>query len=173
MITLRAFRSDDEKQLVSLANNPRVTRFLRDQFPRPYTRRDAQYWIDEGSSSREGQHFCISLHGECIGSIGVFWGKREYRYSGEVGYWLGEPFWGMGYASEALSQFTDWLEQDSLLERFYAMVVPENVSSCRVLEKCGYECEGRARRSIYRDGQWQDELIYAKLRAAERRKPMD
>ena len=165
MISLRAFHRDDEANLVALANNERVTRYLREQFPRPYSKFDARYWIDEGSLGPEGQHFAISLAGECIGSIGIFWGEREYRYSGEIGYWLGEPFWGKGYASAALLELTDWLLDETELQRFYALVVEQNIASMRVLEKCGYRCEGVQSQAVFRNDQFHDEHLYVRLRS--------
>ncbi len=167
MITLRAFHSDDEARLVELANNVNVTRFLRDQFPRPYTTIDARYWIEEGSCDRHGQHFAVCLHGLCIGSIGVFWGEREYRYSAEVGYWLGQPYWGKGYASEALAQLQLWLEENTQLHRLYALVLECNPASMRVLEKNGYAREGILRHAVMKDGAFYDEHLFARVQKVD------
>ena len=164
MVTLRAFHPDDEPRLIELANNERVTRYLRDHFPRPYTRRDARYWIEEGSSNALGQHFAISLGGDCIGSTGVFWERDEYRYSGEIGYWLGEPFWGKGYATEALGLLNTWLLENTELQRFYARVVDANIASTRVLEKCGYQREGVLRRAVWKRGAFYDEHVFSLIR---------
>jgi len=164
MISIRAFHPDDEHRLIELANNDRVTRYLRDHFPKPYTQQDARYWIEEGSSNALGQHFAISLRGDCIGSVGVYWGQGEYRLSGEVGYWLGEPYWGLGHATAALTLLTDWLLDSTELERFYAQVIDVNLASMRVLEKCGYEHEGIHRRAVCKRGSIHDEHTFSRVR---------
>lgn len=164
MISIRAFHPDDEPRLTELANNPRVTRYLRDHFPRPYTRHDAHYWITEGSSNALGQHFAICLNGDCIGGVGIYWGKDEYRFSGEVGYWLGERYWGKGYATEALNLLTEWLLTETELQRFYALVIELNHASMRVLEKCGYQLEGIHRSAICKHDVHYDEHVFSRLR---------
>lgn len=164
VITLRAFHPDDESSLIALANNERVTRYLRDNFPRPYTRRDARYWIEEGSSNDMGQHFAIALDGECIGGAGVYWGKGEFQYSGEIGYWLGEPYWGRGYATRALRLLTNWILANTELHRLYAQVIEPNQASIRVLEKGGYEREGILRKAVCKRGVIYDEQLFSKIR---------
>ena len=164
MISIRAFHPDDEPHLIELANNERVTRYLRDHFPRPYTRRDALYWIEEGSGNELGQHFAVSLNGNCIGSVGVFWGRDEYRYGGEVGYWVGEPYWGRGYATRAVELLSEWLLANTSLLRFEARVIDRNLASMRVLEKCGFQREGIYRRAVCKRGVVHDEHVYSRLR---------
>ncbi len=165
MISLRAFHPDDESQLIELASNDQVTRYLRENFPRPYTRRDARYWIEEGSSNAIGQHFAIALSGECIGGTGVYWGQGEYRYAGEVGYWLGQPYWGRGYATEALALLNEWIKRNTDLQRLYAQVLHPNTASQRVLEKNGYQLEGVLRQSVCKRGVFYDEHVFALLLA--------
>ncbi len=164
MISIRAFHPDDEPQLIELANNESVTRYLRDNFPKPYTRRDARYWIEEGSSNDLGQHFAISLDGDCIGGTGVYWGRGEFRFVGEIGYWLGEPFWGKGYASAALGLLTEWVFNHTELQRLFAQVVEPNLASMRVLEKNAYEKEGVLRKAVCKRGVIYDEHLFARVR---------
>ncbi len=164
MISIRAFHPDDEPQLIELANNESVTRYLRDNFPKPYTRRDARYWIEEGSSNDLGQHFAISLDGDCIGGTGVYWGRGEFRFVGEIGYWLGEPFWGKGYASAALGLLTEWVFKHTELQRLFAHVVEPNLASMRVLEKNAYEKEGVLRKAVCKRGVIYDEHLFSRVR---------
>ena len=87
------------------------------------------------------------------------------RCSAEVGYWLGEPYWGRGIATRALVGFTRFAFAAYDVERLYALPLAANEPSCRVLEKAGYELEGRLRRSAVKDGKVQDQMLYAILRA--------
>jgi RimJ/RimL family protein N-acetyltransferase len=81
----------------------------------------------------------------------------------EIGYWLGEPFWGRGIATAAVAAFTAHAFADLGLRRVFARVLEWNPASARVLEKCGYALEGRLRRSALKDGKVADELLYARL----------
>ena len=87
------------------------------------------------------------------------------RCSAEIGYWLGEPYWGRGIATRALVGFTRAAFAAYDVERLYALPLAANEASCRVLEKAGYELEGRLRRSAVKDGKVQDQMLYAILRA--------
>jgi len=82
----------------------------------------------------------------------------------EIGYWLGEPFWGRGIATAALKQTTEYAFQTFGLERIQAHVFAWNPASARVLEKCSYVLEGRLRHSIFKDGRLTDSLLYARIR---------
>jgi len=81
--------------------------------------------------------------------------------SAEIGYWIGEPFWGRGIATEALVAVTGHAMETHGLTRVYALPFAGNVASCRVLEKAGYVLEGRLRRSAIKDGRVTDQLQFA------------
>src|SRR5207249_11882042 len=81
--------------------------------------------------------------------------------SAEIGYWLGERFWGRGIATEALAAMTRHAIETHELTRVYAVPFAWNTASCRVLEKAGYVLEARLRRSAIKDGQVVDQLQYA------------
>ena len=77
---------------------------------------------------------------------------------------LGEPYWGRGIISEALAALTEWAFTDLRLIRLHAHVYARNPASARVLAKAGYEFEGRLRARDFRDGEFIDSLLYAKVR---------
>jgi RimJ/RimL family protein N-acetyltransferase len=81
--------------------------------------------------------------------------------SAEIGYWLGERFWGRGIVTEALVAMTRHAIETHELTRVYAVPFAWNTASCRVLEKAGYVLEARLRRSAIKDGQIVDQLQYA------------
>jgi RimJ/RimL family protein N-acetyltransferase len=81
--------------------------------------------------------------------------------SAEIGYWLGEPFWGRGITTEALVAVTRYAIETHGLTRLYSVPFAWNTASCRVLEKAGYLLEGRLRRSAIKDGTVTDQMQYA------------
>jgi RimJ/RimL family protein N-acetyltransferase len=82
----------------------------------------------------------------------------------ELGYWLGESFWGRGIISEAVTAFTDYAFGTFDLQRIYAEPFAINRASARVLEKAGFVCEGRLRASVFKDGNRLDSFLYARVR---------
>jgi RimJ/RimL family protein N-acetyltransferase len=66
--------------------------------------------------------------------------------------------------TEVLKSLTPWAMQEFQLTRIYALPFATNTASCRVLEKAGYECEGRLRKAAIKDGQVLDQLLYAAVR---------
>ena len=164
-ILLRAWRRSDISSLVRYANNRKIWINLRDIFPHPYTRAEAEIWIAICESDRgPTTNFDIELNGEAIGGIGCRLLDDVNCKTAEIGYWLGEPFWGRGIATMALKQTTEYAFQTFRLERVQAHVFAWNPASARVLEKCGYVLEGRLRCSIFKDGRLADSLLYARIR---------
>jgi RimJ/RimL family protein N-acetyltransferase len=87
--------------------------------------------------------------------------------SAEIGYWLAEPFWGRGIATEAVKAMTTYAIAKHALTRVYARVADWNTASVRVLEKAGYALEARLRRSAIKEGRVIDQLQYAFIVPAE------
>ena len=168
-IILRPWQATDKPALLRYANNRNVWINLTDIFPHPYTPEDADRWLwrcGAGQRPHQGPHtaLAIDLGGEAIGATGIEPRQDVYRKSANIGYWLGEPFWGRGFATLALKLMTDYAFAHFDLNRLQASVFAWNPASARVLEKNGYKFEARLRQRIYKDGRFADELIYAKLR---------
>lgn len=161
---LRPWLPGDEASLVRHANNRNVWRNLRNAFPHPYTVADAKQWIQIANPSPPITNFAIIVEGSAVGGIGLVLKDDVFRRSAEIGYWLGEEFWGRGIVTEALREVTEYAFATFDLCRIYAGVFDWNPGSMRVLEKAGYEFECRLRKSITKDGETIDELIYATLR---------
>ena len=81
----------------------------------------------------------------------------------ELGYWLGEPWWGRGIVTKAVRVVVDHGLSRLGIERIEAPVFEWNPASMRVLEKCGFERESTQRRSAYKDGQLIDCMLYVRL----------
>jgi len=159
--TVRSWKAIDAKSIVRHANNRKVWINLRDRFPHPYTERDAREFLDTVYKSREDTFFAIEAQGAAIGGIGFMLQQDVERVSAEIGYWLGEAYWGRGIATEALGAVTRHAIKHHQLTRLFALPFAYNIASCRVLEKCGYVLEGRLRRSAIKDGIIVDQLQYA------------
>jgi len=162
--TLRPWRAGDEPSLERHANNRNVSRNLRDVFPYPYTAADARDWIASTATRAPVQDFAIVVDGVAVGGISATPNDGERRQSAEVGYWLGEPFWGRGIATEALRAITEYAFSTFDVCRLEAGVYGWNPASARVLEKAGYTLEGRARQAVIKDGQLTDRLLYGLVR---------
>ncbi len=161
---VRPFRDSDAPDLARLANNRKVWLQLRDRFPHPYTLDDARRFIAFALGETPETMFAVTVNDASVGSIGVVLRDDVERCSGEVGYWLGEPYWGRGIATRALTGFTRFAFDAYDLERLYAVPFASNSASCRVLQKAGYRLEGRMRRSAIKAGTVQDQFLYAILR---------
>jgi ribosomal-protein-alanine N-acetyltransferase len=161
--TLRPWRVGDEASLVRNANNRRVWRNLS-RLPHPYTTGDADAWIGRASPQSPVTDFAIVVDGDAVGGIGVEIGRDVFYRSAEIGYWLGEPYWGRGIASEALRAMTEYAFVTFDLCRLQAGVFEWNPASMRVLEKAGYTLEARHRKNVTKDGETIDRLVYALVR---------
>jgi RimJ/RimL family protein N-acetyltransferase len=163
---LRPWRHNDGDALAAIANNPAVARNLMNRFPHPYTRADAEAWLlrfdaDPGIAERR---FAVEVDGVLAGGIGNEVKEDVLAHTAAFGYWLGEPFWGRGIATEAVRLFLPHLWSTPAIERIEAGVYAWNPASARVLEKNGFRLEGRLRRAVCRFGEYTDMLVYGLLR---------
>jgi [ribosomal protein S5]-alanine N-acetyltransferase len=157
---LRPWSEGDEVSLVRHANNYEVWRRLRDRFPHPYTQADADQWIAFATQETQTQ-FAIEVYGEAAGGIGLELGSDINRRSAEIGYWLGEAFWGKGITTAAVRALTSYGFKAFNLTRIFAVPFANSSASIRVLEKCGYIREGIMRRSAIKEGVVLDQVLYA------------
>ena len=162
--TVRRWRRGDEASLVEHANNRNIWINLRDRFPHPYTKRDAAHWMAYVGAAPPDTNFAIDVEGKAAGAIGFVVQPDVHRISAEIGYWLGEAYWGRGIMTEALRAVTAFAFQAHGLVRLYAGVFEWNLGSMRVLEKAGYVREGVLRKSAIKDGRIIDQVLYAVTR---------
>ncbi len=159
---LRKWRLKDAPSIVKYANNKKIADNLRDGFPHPYTLADAENFIrSQGGDSYSRICLAIDVRGEAVGSIGAFLKDDVYRKSAEVGYWLGEPFWGKGIITEAIGRICDMAFREFDIVRIYAEPYAYNTGSRRALEKAGFVLEGVLKKSVCKNGQIFDSCIYA------------
>ena len=161
---LRPWREGDEPALAKYANNRNIWINLKDVFPHPYTMEDAVVWVQLQKDREPPTDLAIADADEAIGAIGLRLQGDVYRRTAEVGYWLGEPFWGQGIATYALQAFTEYAFTTFDLVRLQAFVKEWNPASAHVLEKCGFTLEGRLRKNVTKDGKTVDQFLYALVR---------
>ena len=161
---IREWREGDLASLVRYANNRNVWINLRDRFPHPYPEADGRDWIARCLESGPLTHFAIATTDVAIGGIGLTLQDNVYRRSAELGYWLGEPFWGRGIMTLAAHAIVEWAFPELDVRRIYSSVFPWNPAPSRALEKAGFSFEGRRKGAVLKDGQITDELLYGLVR---------
>lgn len=158
---IRDWKRDDASSIAKYANNRKIWLNLRDAFPHPYSAADAEAFITRAMQSVPRTFFAIATQTEAIGSIGFALGHDVHRFTAELGYWLGEPFWGKGIMTEAVKAICEYAFQELGLYRISATPYITNPASARVLEKAGFVREGILRSSAVKEGRVLDQLMYA------------
>jgi RimJ/RimL family protein N-acetyltransferase len=159
--TVRSWARGDAASLVEHANNRAIWINLRDRFPHPYTPADARVYLREVMSRDPQTSFAIEVDGRAVGCVSFVPQQDVERISAEIGYWLGEQYWGRGITTEALAAVTRYAIETHGLSRLFALPFAWNAASCRVLEKAGYTLEARLCRSAIKDGRITDQFQYA------------
>jgi len=166
-IELSEWTKQDIDGLVQYANNINVWNTLRDMFPHPYTKKDAEHWIKINESISPPQNFAIHVDGTVVGGAGVVVKEDIYRKNAEIGYWLGEPFWGKGIGTEVVRLLTQYTFSHFDVNRIYAEVFSNNPVSMKVLARNGYHEEGIHRQAIIKNNELLDAHLWVKFRSAE------
>ena len=164
-ILLRPWRRNDLRILTQLANNFNIWVNLRDRMPHPYNTRHAEAFIAYCEKQKPIHVFAIECEDEVVGSIGLELKDDVYRISAEIGYWIGEPYWGKGIATEAVRQMTDYCFREfPLIIRLYAEVFENNKASMKVLEKNGFHMEGIRQKALIKNKIILNDWVWVKFR---------
>lgn len=157
----RPWSPDDLDSLVKYANNFNVARYLTNAFPHPYTREDGERFIKMALSHEPTRIFAIEVNGEAAGGIGVHPQQDIHSKCAELGYWLAEPCWGHGIMTGAVREMVAYSFGHFDIVRLYARPFSNNPGSAQVLEKAGFTFEARLKKSIFKNNEILDELIYS------------
>jgi [ribosomal protein S5]-alanine N-acetyltransferase len=162
-------RLDEYRRLL---NNSDVSRWLL-HVPWPYVRADAHAHVLRARRNRRaGTDLALAIiepgSDRLIGGIGLHRIDLEHRHA-EIGYWLGQPFWGQGYGSEAVESLLRVGFEELRLHRIGAGLFRGNARSQHVLEKAGFLAEGHRREVFFKRGAWKDELWFGLLESEWRR----
>jgi RimJ/RimL family protein N-acetyltransferase len=163
--TLRTWRLEDAESLAANADNRNVWSNLRSRFPRPYTAGNARTWIGRCISGHDrGMQLAIDVDGLAVGGVSVDLVTANTPRTGEIGYWIGEAYWGRGIAGQAVSLTCPLAFEQLALDRIRAVARSSNAASLRILERCGFQVQSRMRRSDRRPGSAVVEMVYARDR---------
>lgn len=163
---VRAWREDDAESLQRNADNKHVSMHLRDRFPHPYGIEQARTFLSWISKQPSPTVWALAVDGQAVGGIGIERHNDIERVSAEIGYWLGEPYWGKGIATEALKAVTKEAFARFEITRLFAVPFADHAASIRVLEKAGYVREGHMRQSAIKDGKIRDQVLYAAYKSS-------
>ena len=160
-IILRPWHINDAEHLSRIANNANIAKFMMNQFPHPYTVENAKAFIHMATMNTPANILAIDLNGKAIGGIGIHLQQDIYCKNAELGYWLGEEFWGKGYITHAVQQMLDYAFKNFDIVRIFAKPFGTNIGSQKVLEKAGFTLEATLYKTIFKNNVFEDELIYA------------
>jgi RimJ/RimL family protein N-acetyltransferase len=159
--TLRPWHISDLDSLVPYANNFNIARFMADSFPHPYTKENGRNFIAFATKDEPVRMFAIDIAGKACGGIGLHPQADIQRRNAELGYWLAEPFWGKGIMTEAIKQVVDLGFARLDIDRIFARVFGTNIASQKAVEKAGFIFEAKLEKTLFKNGEYLDELLYA------------
>ena len=163
-IVFREWKKEDIDQLVSLANNKKIADNLRDRFPHPYTLNDAKQWIALNENRNPATSFVIEADGIFVGGCAIMLKEDVYRHSAEIGYWIAEPFWGKGIATETVKLLLQKIISDfPTTNRVFAEVFEHNKASMKALEKNGFHLESIRKKAVIKNNKIIDDHVWVKL----------
>jgi ribosomal-protein-alanine N-acetyltransferase len=162
-IVLRPWQKQDAQELAAVANNRNIWNNVRDALPSPYTVMDALQWISHVNNQNPPINFAIVCNGKVTGSIGCTTKEDIARKTIEIGYFVGEPYWGKGIATEAIKQLLDFIHTRLDIARIEAHVFAANTSSMKVLRKNGFHLEAINRKAAFKNNELIDDHVWVKL----------
>ena len=148
-LRMRSLCDGDLGDLVALINNWEVSRWVS-SVPHPYTEFDGREWVtrvQQDHATGRPRRFAIALKetDRLIGGVGLDGSTGDDSEEPALGYWLGEPHWGNGYAREAVAAVIDYGLRTLGIETIRAYTDPGNLASQKVLLRCGLKKNRRNR----------------------------
>ena len=166
---IREWRIEDAARLAEMLNNRNILNNLRDGLPYPYTETDAEEYINSMLMADKNKTFAfaITVDDKVVGSIGVFRCDNIHSRTAEMGYYIGEPYWGCGLGTSAVTQVRTYIFENTDIIRIFAEPFAYNTASCRVLEKAGFQFEGLLRSNAVKNGKVIDMKMYSLIKDLE------
>lgn len=165
-LLLRLFRESDASEVTKLCNNYNLyknTLYL----PYPYSIEDALSWIKnhpDNFSDNKSYEFAITdkVTEKIYGAIALT-NNQKFK-NGEIAYWVGEEYWGNGYASEASKAILEFAFIEKQYHKVFARYFDSNLASGRVIEKIGMRKEGVLRNHVMKENRYVDLVYYGILK---------
>ncbi|TVX93400.1 GNAT family N-acetyltransferase [Paenibacillus agilis] len=164
-LLIRPFELSDAQRVSELCNNYNVYKSTL-TLPYPYPIESARIWIqthEENFNNNRYYEFAITdkhTH-ELYGAIGL--SNHPIHRNGEFGYWIGEEYWGRGYATEATKALISFAFSEKHYHKVYARFFASNPASGRVMQKVGMVEEGRLVHHVYKENKYEDLIHYGIL----------
>lgn len=167
-IHLTPIKHSDASRLAESLNDP-VFYHQTCSIPYPYTLADANAFISavqvfENQNKVQRDWVVRDKHDHLIGGIGLLFGHGINAHRSEMGFWLSKEYWNKGIMTEVVKCFTNWNLSETKLVRLEAFVFKDNLASCRVLEKAGFEKEGFLKKAFLKNGEYLDAWLYARTK---------
>ena len=162
-VFLRPWKKEDARQLAHIANNKNVWDNLRDSIPHPYALNDAEKWIEQCSTQKPVLNFAVIYNAALAGSIGCVPKTDVYRKSMEIGYFIGEQYWKLGIATQAVRILLDYIQRQFDVVRLYAEVYAYNKASMQVLGSNGFFLESIRHKSALKNNILLDDYVWVKI----------
>lgn len=168
-LVLRRFQKSDAKKVTKLCNNYNVFKSTLN-LPYPYFMEDALTWIEGHQKNLEAdKSYQLAITdkktGELYGSIALTNNKKFNQ--GEIAYWIGENFWGNGYATEASQAMLQFAFERKRYHKVFARCFGSNPASSRVLQKIGMKKEGILIDHIVKEEQYENLIYYGVINPKE------
>jgi len=167
-LVLRPFELADAAAVRRLAGAPEVA-LTTQNIPHPYEEGMAESWISSHLPAWEARDvltLAVSVEGEgLVGAVSLHINRAHRR--GELGYWVGFPYWNRGYATEAAAALMEFGFDELELNRIQARHMTRNPASGQVMQKLGMRPEGVHRELVLVRGSFEDVAMYGLL-ASER-----
>lgn len=161
-LVLRTYTFHDIPDLIPLIGAKQVAATTL-RIPHPYTQKDAEDLVAQAQDS-DGVRLAVRLRDSAtfVGGVGLRLELDHHR--AELGYWIGVPYWGNGYASEAAQALVRYAFDELKVNRLYASHVPNNPASGKILLRLGMKREGYLRGHILKWGEYQDLVLYGMVK---------
>jgi ribosomal-protein-alanine N-acetyltransferase len=175
-LTLSPTRRADKPALLEYLNTRDIYETTLN-IPFPYLKSHADYWLRRRAEQRQrlAKEVCFALRnsaGKLIGAISADSFEPGSSHKAEIGYWLAKPFWGCGIMTDAVRTYVDYAFHELGVVRLTAHTFEFNLASARVLEKNGFQLEGRLRKHLMKDGKLIDARFYGLLKEDLRRRQL-
>jgi ribosomal-protein-alanine N-acetyltransferase len=164
---LRLFEQSDAKMVQVLAGNVEVAGTTL-SIPHPYPDGSGEGWIEATrQSSEKGYSYTFAMVKKkdeaLIGCMSL--GVSKNHKLAELAYWIGQPFWGQGFATEAAHRIVKFGFEDLDLNRIFAAAMTKNPGSYKVMSKIGMKQEGTFPQHVMKWGSYEDIVFYGMVKA--------
>jgi len=161
-IVLRLFQKSDAVAVTKLCNNYNIYKNTL-SLPYPYSLEDALSWIErhlDNFNANKSYEFAITdkESGELYGAIAL--SNNQKFNNGEIAYWIGEEFWGKGYATEAAQAILQFAFDEKHYHKVFARYFNSNQASGRVMQKLGMKKEGILIDHVRKENRYEDLVYY-------------